>query len=297
MVLSSLSPLVVATYTSLLGAIGAVWIRSRFLWSGLFAVSLVLGCVAGILTVTALLALGLFAAACAYFQRLTSRESASAWLRAGLTLVLSLLFLPFALHLIPGFHNPILANRVILSEHSTPYTLYLNFDKTAVGLLLMAFVCLPSLPAAASIALGLRRSGWIIVLNILLALLLSWALGYVAWEPKGTPFFFAWAVVNLGFVCLSEEAFFRGLIQAQLTTCFQGRRYGSAVAIGVSSLLFGLAHFSGGVAYVVLAAVAGLGYGIIFQRSGRLEFSIAAHFLLNATHFLLFTYPALASRP
>ena len=89
---------------------------------------------------------------------------------------------------------------------------------------------------------------------------------------------------------------FRGLIQAQLGACFLGRRYGSAVAIGISSLLFGLAHFSGGLPYVGLADVAGVGYGIIYQRSGRVEFSIAAHFLLNATHFLLFTYPALAHK-
>lgn len=289
-----LSPLTIAVYGALLGAIIALWIRSRFLWIGLFGVSVVLGCVAGILTGTALLALGLFAAACVYFQKQTSRESTSAWLRAGLTVILSLLVLPFVLHLVPGFHNPTLAKRVVLSAHSTPYTLYLNFDKTAVGLLLVAFVCRPSMLTLGTIASGFRRTGWIMTLNIAVAFVLSWILGYVAWEPKGTSFFFAWALVNLCFVCLSEEAFFRGLIQTQLTSCFQGRRYGSGVALGISSLLFGLAHVAGGPSYVILATIAGLGYGMVYQRSGRLEFSIAAHFLLNAIHFLLFTYPALA---
>jgi uncharacterized protein len=42
---------------------------------------------------------------------------------------------------------------------------------------------------------------------------------------------------------------------------------------------------------VLLAAAAGLGYAIAYQRTGRIEASMTAHFTLNATHFLLFTYP------
>jgi len=42
-------------------------------------------------------------------------------------------------------------------------------------------------------------------------------------------------LVNLFFVCLSEEAFFRGFIQRELTSALQGMRYGSAVAIAASA--------------------------------------------------------------
>lgn len=290
----SLSPLVISTYGTLLAAIGAVWFRSRFLWAGLFAVAIILGCLAGILQPTALAALGLLAAACGYFEHRVKTRPMSDGIQLGLTLLLILLVVPLAFHLAPGFRNPVLAQRVVLSAHSTPYTLYLNFDKTAAGLLLLAFVCRPEPLTATVVATGVRRVGLVIVLNLAAAIVLSWAFHYVAWEPKQTSFFFPWALVNLGFVCLTEEAVFRGLIQTQLTIYLRERRSGRAVALALSSVLFGLAHFAGGPAYVALATVAGFGYGLTYQRSGRLEFSIAAHFLLNTAHFLLFTYPALA---
>ena len=40
--------------------------------------------------------------------------------------------------------------------------------------------------------------------------------------------------------------------------------------------------------------ILGAGYALALQRTGRLEMAILAHFAVNAVHFLLFTYPALA---
>jgi membrane protease YdiL (CAAX protease family) len=56
-------------------------------------------------------------------------------------------------------------------------------------------------------------------------------------------------------------------------------------------VLFGVAHFGGGWSYVALATAAGLGYGLIYHRTKSIEMAMLAHFGLNATHFLLFTYP------
>jgi membrane protease YdiL (CAAX protease family) len=44
----------------------------------------------------------------------------------------------------------------------------------------------------------------------------------------------------------------------------------------------------------VLSAIAGLFYGVAYQRTGRVEGSILAHATLNTGHLLLLTYPALA---
>jgi len=44
----------------------------------------------------------------------------------------------------------------------------------------------------------------------------------------------------------------------------------------------------------VLATIAGIGYGGIYWRTNRIEASIFAHFLVNTTHILCFTYPARA---
>ncbi len=96
------------------------------------------------------------------------------------------------------------------------------------------------------------------------------------------------------FGCLSEEAFFRGFIQREIGAALRGTRAGNAIAIAVSAGLFGLAHFGGGVSYVVLAAAAGLGYAIVYHRTKSIEMSMLAHLALNTVHFLLFTYPAVA---
>jgi hypothetical protein len=128
---------------------------------------------------------------------------------------------------------------------------------------------------------------------IALLLALSLAAGYVRFEPKFPAEAAQWAGVNLLFVCVAEEALFRGFIQAQLQRVWEGRAWGPGLALGVAAGLFGLAHAAGGATYVALATVAGLGYGWIYRRTQRIEASILTHFALNAVHFFAFTYPAL----
>jgi hypothetical protein len=62
----------------------------------------------------------------------------------------------------------------------------------------------------------------------------------------------------------------------------------------LAAVLFGFAHAAGGWKYVVLATVAGAGYGWVYERTQRVEASVLAHWALNTAHFFLFTYPALA---
>jgi membrane protease YdiL (CAAX protease family) len=79
-----------------------------------------------------------------------------------------------------------------------------------------------------------------------------------------------------------EELFYRGIIQGSLV-----RRFGPIIGIGVASLVFGAVHLS----LIELAplTVAGLGFGIIAWRSGRLLPAVIAHMTFNAfTLVLLF---------
>ena len=108
------------------------------------------------------------------------------------------------------------------------------------------------------------------------------ALGQVALAPKWTSFFWLWAVTNLFFTCVAEEAFFRGFLQRELGRALSGFRGGQPLAVGGSAALFGLAHWAGGWSYVLFAALAGLGYALTFRASGRIEMAILAHFSLNA---------------
>jgi membrane protease YdiL (CAAX protease family) len=100
--------------------------------------------------------------------------------------------------------------------------------------------------------------------------------------------------VNLLFTCVAEEAFFRGLVQGFLTRWLHSMGRPTWWAVPPSALLFGLAHAGGGAAYALLATLAGLGYGWVCLRTGRVGAAIALHFTVNAVHVLFFTYPRLA---
>jgi membrane protease YdiL (CAAX protease family) len=93
---------------------------------------------------------------------------------------------------------------------------------------------------------------------------------------------------------MAEEAFFRGFIQKNLSLMMKKIQHGDYLALLIAAVLFGLAHYPGGIKYVILATVAGLGYVWVYLTTKRIEGSILTHFGLNLTHFLFFTYPALA---
>lgn len=269
------------TFAVLALSVLVLWWRRDAALLGLLTAS-VIGSFAGVLDPWAWLWMGLLALACAVERLRRFRPVA--------IVLITMLCLGLALHQLPGFHNLLLFQDVRLTPDSAPYSLPLNFDKTAAGLLVLALCCPPPMRWP-DLVPALRRSVLPIGVLLLVILAVSMAAGYVRWHPKWRLEFLPFAVVNLLSTCLAEETFFRAFLQQRLTQCWQNRRYGVPAAILVSSLLFGLAHAASGPAYVALASVAGVGYGTVYYRSGRIEMSMLAHFTLNATHFLLFTYP------
>jgi len=283
--------LTAATYVALLSSIFGLWFGRR-VWITALALAVILGYVAHVLVGVAGVWISAFAGLCIGYDRATaaSGKARSAYMALsalGIVVFGGLL----AAHELPGFRNFLILDHVVLSDGAAPFTLYLNFDKTLVGVCILGFCHRALLVRASDWSPALRRAVPIMTINVLVVAVGACALGYLTWQPKWTPIFWIWAPINLFFVCLSEEAFFRGFIQRELTSSLQRMRYGTGVAIAVSSLLFGLAHFAGGTSYIVLATAAGLGYGIVYHRTRSIEMSMLAHFTLNTTHFLLFTYP------
>lgn len=237
------------------------------------------------------LALLLLAALCAGWRVSTHRLAKGLLLAAIIVLSLAL-----ALHVVPGFANPLLLDKVQVSAASKPVSLYLNLDKTAVGIILCAAFAVPARGRAAWRAVV---AAWpVIVATPLIVLLAGYGAGVIAIDPKWFASWFAayaplFLLTNLFTTCLAEEAFFRALVQGRLADALSKRPDGTRIAVGVAAVLFGLAHAHGGPALIVLATFAGVGYGLAYQRSGRIEAAILTHFALNATHFLMFTYPAL----
>lgn len=202
------------------------------------------------------------------------------------------LALALGLHILPGFHNPVVISDVRLANDSLPYTLQLNYDKALAGLFLL-WLSRPLLQKPGNILLMIKQSAPIAMLTIGLVIALSLLLDYIRLDMKLPTFFYYWLWANLFFTCVAEEALFRGFLQQQISLGLINIRHGAFAALISCAVLFGLAHAGGGMIYVILATVAGVGYGAVFLRTGRIEASILLHFMLNTVHILFFSYPAL----
>ncbi|MGN6669963.1 MAG: lysostaphin resistance A-like protein, partial [Candidatus Nucleicultricaceae bacterium] len=115
---------------------------------------------------------------------------------------------------------------------------------------------------------------------------------YVQLDLKMPAFWIIWVLNNFLIVCVAEEIFFRGFVQAELSKAFTFKT-GPIVALVITALFFGAGYHQGGPVFMILSTIAGLFYGAAYMKTARLETAIIAHFVLNAIHFFAFTYPAL----
>ena len=187
-----------------------------------------------------------------------------------------------AAHLVPGFTPTSLWPARRLSTDATPYALRLSWDKLLLGLTLLAWwMGQPLRPAERP------RIALLVAIATLLAIpSLALLLGLVGWQPKWPQELWLWVVVNLGAVVLAEELLFRAWLQPVLIA-----RLGAAGGIVATALLFGAAHAPFSQLFALVAAVAGLGYGLTFHYSGRLWPAVALHSAVNLLHLLLLSYP------
>lgn len=263
---------------------------TRALFACAAALAVALGCGAGILHGPAAIWLGAIALTA------TRIPTSAGWPRAAWMFATALLGVLLGVHLLPGFSNPLAIDRTVLARDALPYSQYVNFDKTIAGVLFLGCSGWMPIPVR-DVAPAVRRAMPLLLLTIAGAMGAALLLGFVRLDVRWLPLFLVWAPINLLTTCVSEEAFFRGLIQNEtqrLSSRALDRRRGGAIAVAASAIAFGLAHAAGGWRYVLVSTIAGAGYAGVYHRTGRLEMAILSHFSLNAVHFLLFTYPALA---
>jgi membrane protease YdiL (CAAX protease family) len=188
-------------------------------------------------------------------------------------------------HLIPGFNNLQVLDKVSAGPLSVPFSMYLNLDKPlAFFALLLAYPILLGGESKVRV-----KPALLVMIPLLLLLPIASVLGALKPELSLPSWWWLFALNNLVLTCVAEEALFRGFIQQSLS-----RRFDWRVGLVVASLLFGLAHFSGGPLLMIFAALAGAGYGLVFHFTGRLWCAVLAHFVFNFCHLVFFTYPILA---
>ena len=274
-------------------AIISLWIkRSVLVWGSLFILAFIMGLLMDRLTLLAIpsvLSLG------ALFY-LAFKANCPLWLRILCGVIASIFSSALAEQKIPGFNNLKVISNVILSPNGYPYTLYLNFDKALVGLIILAFGW-NFINQGALTVKNMIRVIPIILFATFTVMMLAVGLHCLEFDPKWTPLFWIWAFSNLIFTCVGEEAFFRGVVQNTLARTFsiisQRSLLANTLAIVIAAILFGLCHFYGGPKFIFLCIIAGLFCGYSYYKTGRIEASILTHFTLNTIHFIGFTYPAL----
>lgn len=259
--------------------------KNGYFWLASFVVAIGFGLISGAIEPLALVPILLFGSAVYCIQQQKIRLI----LRIPAGIIVLLLGAAFMMHLVPGFHNVNVLHRVYISKDAIPFSLYLNIDQAVVGILLLGFCHQRIATGKEWLLLFKQTIPWMLGI-IFIVSVLSLALHFVQFDAKLPRDFFVWAIANLLIVCLAEEAFFRGFIQH-----YSARVIGHYAAILLAALLFGLRHYPGGIKYMILATIAGIGYGWIYVRTKHIEGSIVTHFGLNVVHILFFTYPALAT--
>ncbi|WP_342267714.1 CPBP family intramembrane glutamic endopeptidase [Candidatus Tisiphia endosymbiont of Empis tessellata] len=204
----------------------------------------------------------------------------------------------FAFHLIPGFFNILVLNKVHLSELSRPFSMFLNFDKTMSALILYSISNFYILEKTIDVK-SLKQTACFLLLCIAGVLIPAFISGYVKFDPKIPNVLLIWAINNLFFVCMAEEVIFRGFLQNTLKTLLEPLAGFNILGIGgknahiiIASLIFGLAHFQGGSIYIILATICALCYGYTYDKTNRIICAMMVHFGLNLFHLMLFSYPA-----
>jgi len=200
--------------------------------------------------------------------------------------IFGVIALPVGFGVLPGLESAIVIGPEVIKDGSESFTHIVNPGLVVITLLLLALH-----PLAQNLreAWSAIRTGFFVGLATVSPVFLTGLLmGGLALQP-GYPSEVTMVVWMLGQVLTiaMEEGFFRGFLQRSLSSILP-----VWAAIGIAGVLFGLAHFAGGAAWIVAASVAGIGYGVAYNLSGgRLEASMSAHLTVNLVCIGLCSYP------
>ncbi len=292
MVTNMVSPAIAITYGLLAAALVALWMPAIELngrwkipaWAILLAAACISGIYTGLLSAPAFIVLPAFAALCH-----VARAYRPGIVKVFLLVGVGIMTLALSLHRFAGFANPALVKNLTISANAPPFTHNLNFDTSAAGLILFAFFCNPA--RTSEQWREVTKQFPVILGTAIVVLMLGLGIGFVEIDPKFTAYTAVFIGTNLLFTCITEEAFFRGFLQQKLSLAMTRWTAGPYIALMIAAILFGIAHLRGGPVLIVLASIAGAGYGLAYLKSGRIEAAILAHIVLNALHFTAFTYP------
>jgi membrane protease YdiL (CAAX protease family) len=277
-------------------AICAVWIpQIQTRWGSVQAWTLLLSAALVVAFAQSLIDWrGVTAVAGASLLAYASKRAESATTRRISKVAAVIICFALGIQLLPGFTPFVFVERAVVSQHAAPIHVTARLDAGIAGLLLLAFYSrrLHSFSEARNVLVPTLA---VTITTTVIVMAIAVAAGYIALDLKAPPITVWHLLKILLWTCVLEEALFRGVIQEALSNAefIRSRPSLRWLPIAVSSVVFGLAHAPGGAAIAILATIAGIGYSMAYALARRIEAAITVHFVVNAVHFLAFTYPFL----
>lgn len=193
-----------------------------------------------------------------------------------------------------GFNYPLIFSVSQLHEGGLPMDLYLNIGKALAGYCIIFFL-FSSARRNPGYITSIPRQLLLVMVLALLVLGVAVVLLNLQVHIKELNYILAFGVVNLFATCVAEEAFMRLLLQEQLKTFFARKIVNKflqeCLPLLMATIIFVLTHMVHGFEAVLVFALAGFTYGLIYTLTRNFFAAIAVHFLVNIIHFSFLTYP------
>lgn len=267
-------------------AIIAATLGSRTFSFGIVSAALIFAGTFGLLELSAICFVAIFMAYNLYLLKYPPKQ---VWLKVCLYFIWASLSAALILHMVPGFNNSLIVDQLAIKSNSSIQSFYWNLDKILVAWSITLFIPIwRKSNEPVSLIKPIQMIG-VVLLGFLVMFGLAILLGLAEFQFEWFVLLPVLLAANLINTCIAEELLFRGLIQS-----FFVRKFGLAIGLLAAALIFGIAHFGGGIFYILIATLAGLVYGLVYIVSGRIYWAILTHFTFNALHMIFFTYPLLA---
>ena len=185
------------------------------------------------------------------------------------------------------------ANRVI------PFTHTIHYAHALLGLCILGMHATPLIRRSPDWVILLKDSAPIALTACFSIYMIAYYDPVVSMHFRWNSYYKFWALCQVLFVCVAEEAIFRGMIQCPLSRLFERWTVfrfpiGIWVALLIASAFYTLRHVYEGESVMIYNGIAGLFYGYAYLRTRRIESSIFVHWMLSSFDILVFSYPMLS---
>ena len=256
--------------------------------SKLIFMSLLMGYLLGTFAITQKAEVGILAVTLGLnvLQIVKSDRKLNHWVM-GLSIVISGAVLIYRLPILPNIYS---FYDLKTSINSSTFNIISNVNKVFIALSFLPIVStlrhkkpVTTLPFSSLLYLTCLYA--MVTCGILIGVALL--VNYIKFDFTFPSFLWIW-VLNMMLVCFGEEVFFRGVLQNYVMSLLPKN---SNLAVFLTSIIFGFAHYPAGLSMVLLASIAGLFYGFLYKGTHQLWCPIVLHFILNFVHFIFFSYP------